>query len=737
MNKISPWTATVPDDLNKSKPLLEKKLLGYTFQTYNTGDSIWIVANWPDGGSIAFRAAFGLNSDFEIQNLQDDNGIIVLELHTRLGNFEIRIIFPNSPLPMLHYTTTYTPKFTLHIPYWPRDIVPLVKEGQVVNTAGKIHTSQVGARSGQLFFSMTKPKNGSVFYMQNLSALSAYCDAIEVSAGNTTGGSWPEIGYQLPVSKEKPLPEGMTYVISDAFIVLSDTIPEKEFDIAEQFLESLGTVYMQLPKPETKYYNWSDISKKGLNDLVTNKGCWTYAGQHPYLNAYLCDYKTPPEIMVQLAVLYAISEYAQWAGKKLPVVEEIRSGLPAFYDDKLKTISRWLPSMRGNLDSSEEQKAPMTMDSWYLHHPMMNLSKLAIDGDKKAEKLLLDSIEYAIKVAHHFDYKWPVFYKMDTLETLKAETAPGMGGEKDVAGGYLNLMMNMYKLTQEERYLNEAIKGAKNLEGLGLDIFYQANNTAFSALGLLRLYNETKNELYIRLSYLCIAGIMKNVQLWESGYGYSKHFPTFFGVFPLNDAPYRAAYEEMEVYAALNDYIKEAEKMNAPILPSLKMLLPEFIKYSINRIAFYYPPMLPEEILATEAKTGELDPNLWVPIEDLYDGWEKNGQVGQEVYGAGVGFGVAPRQYQRIKGETFQLYCDYPVENIKVSNYKSTTFKVLGDPRLQCRFQIVSELKLKKSIFTVTVGTGKDEKEVKSINSSDTVIEFELSGGNAVKVKWQ
>ena len=77
------------------------------------------------------------------------------------------------------------------------------------------------------------------------------------------------------------------------------------------------------------------------------------------------------------------------------------------------------------------------MDSWYLHHPLMTLSRLAILGDKDAEKLLLDSVEYAITVAHHFDYQWPVFYKMDTLEVLKKETVPGMGGEKDVAGSYL------------------------------------------------------------------------------------------------------------------------------------------------------------------------------------------------------------------------------------------------------------------------------------------------------------
>ena len=81
------------------------------------------------------------------------------------------------------------------------------------------------------------------------------------------------------------------------------------------------------------------------------------------------------------------------------------------------------------------------MDSWYLHHPLLNLSRLALDGDKLAKKLLLDSIDYVIKVAHHFNYEWPVFYKMATLEVLKAETAEGQGGEKDVPGAYAHLLV--------------------------------------------------------------------------------------------------------------------------------------------------------------------------------------------------------------------------------------------------------------------------------------------------------
>jgi hypothetical protein len=81
------------------------------------------------------------------------------------------------------------------------------------------------------------------------------------------------------------------------------------------------------------------------------------------------------------------------------------------------------------------------MDSWYLHHPLLNLSRLALKGDEVAKKLFLDSLDFSIKVAHHFDYEWPVFYRIDTLEVLKAETQPGKGGEKDVPGLYAHIML--------------------------------------------------------------------------------------------------------------------------------------------------------------------------------------------------------------------------------------------------------------------------------------------------------
>jgi hypothetical protein len=372
------------------------------------------------------------------------------------------------------------------------------------------------------------------------------------------------------------------------------------------------------------------------------------------------------------------------------------------------------------------------MDSWYLHHPMLNLSRLALKGDKEARRLFVDSLEYAIKVAHKFNYTWPVFYHMETLEVLKAETEPGEGGEKDVAGLYTHVMLQAYELTGEKRYLNEAEKAAKTLQGMGFDVFYQANNTSFSAGALLRLYKITKNQLYLDLSYLCLANVLNNVQLWDCDYGYGKNFPSFFAVFPLRNAPYTAAYEEEEVFCALHDYLHHAEGID--ILPSVRLLISEYIRFLVYRAIYYYPPMLPKEMLSEEVKTGELDPNLWVALEDMRDGWEKSGQVGQEVYGAGNAFGILPRQYMIVPDEDFMIYVDYPTQDFTAKKGKPITFTIKGDPRLTCRMMIISNGKNKLPNFTVAAKGQK--QEIKGTKTKDGNLEYIVNGGQKIHIKW-
>jgi hypothetical protein len=726
------WATAAIKQLSESKtqPSRKHTVAGFDFEVTLLGDSLWVIAVFGKNKQIAFRAAYSPEGfqDFKITNDAGNN--FSARLTSLLGEYNVNISWPRDDQPILRYTTSLKPSTDLFIPFCPRDIIVFGK----TKTEGDIHIAQTGTRSGHLYGSFKKPAGGSFLYLQNLTALADYNIDTETSAGSVVGGQWPEMGLSLPSAIEKPLQKGKTYVISDAFVALSQQTPADQFEVAKGFIEALGNLYLLLPRPETVYHKYDEILKNTLHDLQTNKGCWSHRSGHPYLNAYLCDYNTPPEIMVQLAVLLPIQDYMSWSGETCTMEKDIIDGLSAFYDEKLGTIMRWLPSEEDMLDESEEQKVPLVMDSWYLHHPMLNLARMASKGDKLAKDLLLNSAEYAIKVARHFNYCWPVFYKMDTLEVIKAETKEGEGGEKDVAGLFAHVMLQIWEITKDKKYFKEAENAAQSMPQHGFDVFYQGNNTMFSAKAMILLYKETKKELYRDLAYLFLANIFKNVSLWECHYGFGKNFPSFFQMYPLNDAPYTAVYEEHEVFAGVHEFLSYATDLE--LLPAVQLLLAEFVKHGIHRMVFYYPPMLPEDMLVKEAKTGELDPKLWIALEDIHDGWEQSGSVGQEVYGAGLAFGVVPRQYVRIPDEDFLVFVEYPVLNQSLKG-KTLRFDVLGDSALTCRMCIINKGKKRLPAFDIKVANAEDQEQIGSAKQTKDGYEYFVHGNQTISISWK
>ncbi len=729
-NSLSPWGVAAAERLTEAAPdVYFKEQLNYNYRLQLAAGSLWIMVSRGGVELAAFRTAYAPMNDLSIDSIKEEEKGLLLSLSAAVGRFAVRVEWPDEQCPVLHYTVSLTPAKPLSIPFWPRDIL-LIGGASPLRVKGNIHISQTGTRSGLQYISIEDKDKSAMLYLQNLTAITPYFTATETSAGDTVGGIWPELGFALPVDPGKALQAKTEYTIADAFVAFDDHIPKDQYEVATGFVNLLARLYLHLPRPETVYHDYTEIVNKALNDLHT-QGCWNYVDGHPYLNAYLCDFSTPPEIMVQLAVLLPIYDYEKWSGKEgLQISKDLKGGLPAFYDEELKTIMRWLPAAEDQLDESEEQKVPGVMDSWYLHHPLLNLSRMAISGDAEAKELFLNSLAYARKVARHFSYKWPVFYKMDTLEVIKAETQPGEGGEKDVAGIYALVMLQAYELTGQKKYLQEAETAANTLKDFGFDIFYQANNTSFSAGALLRLWKITRKDRYLRLHYLLMANLFKNVALWSCEYGYGKNFPTFFSIYPLNDAPYTAVYEEHEVFAALHDYFEHAA--GEELLPSFTMLLAEFIRYAIGRAIYYYPPMLPQEMLEEETKTGQLDPKLWIPLEDIHDGWERSGGVGQEVYGAGLGFGIAPRHYIRVKDEDFLIYLDYPFTRPQFRK-NTVSFEVFGSTQLSFRLMVIR--KGEKALPKITI-SGSIEETPEAISTKDGNLEYRLKGAQKIRISW-
>jgi hypothetical protein len=133
-------------------------------------------------------------------------------------------------------------------------------------------------------------------------------------------------------------------------------------------------------------------------------------------------------------------------------------------------------------------------------------------------------------------------------------------------------------------------------------------------------------------------------------------------------------------------------------------------------------------------KTGEIDPALWIPLEDMGDGWTKSGGVGQEIYGAGIPFGIVPRHYLKVPDEEFMIYVDYPTTDFTCKRGKPVSFELKGDRRLACRMLIVNTGKKELPQFIIT---GDEQEKIEGKLRKDGHLEVELHGGQKINIDWK
>ena len=689
---VSPWLLLLREELGRpgGEPLQRTEFGGVEYEVRHAGGSLWIVAAWPSGARVAFCVAYAPGGAGELAVESGGDDALKARLETIVGSQDVRIELPRGSRQVLRWRTSLRPTTDLVLTHWPRDVVPLDADGDPLGTRGVVHAAQRGARAGLLYASLTRPGPGTFLYMQDLSQLNPYCEATETSPTDRVSGDWPELGYSPPPA-DKPLKAGVEVVLSSAYVAAVPDVPADDLVAARQFLDLYAQIYLEFPRPWPIYRDWPRRVHETLQTLTHSPECYVEKNGRRYLLAYVGADDRPPESMVQLAVLVPLVEYARSRGESPPLVDALKANLASFFVEELGTIVRWLPGEERLLEGREEHMGPNVMDSWYLHHALLNLSRLAIMGDDEAKRLFLTSADYAIRVARRFEYRWPVFYDVRSLEVLKAETAPGQGGEHDVAAQYAHLMLQAHELTGDRRYIDEAAEAARTLRGLGFRLGYQFNNTAFGAGALIRLWKETGDRTFYVLSLVCLANIVRNLWLWECEYGHAKNYGTFLGLPPLQDAPYLAMYEELEVLAAFHEYLDLA---GDDVHPTARILLPEYCKYLLDRAWYHYPAELPASVLAASPQSGHLNRQLSIPVEDISEGWTKAGTVGQEVYGAAAPMVFSTRHCFPIGGGGLVLRCDYPVrmERLEGDEAKGDArFRVLGDHRCDCEVRVVPD----------------------------------------------
>jgi hypothetical protein len=730
----SPWVlsarAAADDIAARDEVLHEFEVDGFRFAVEAVGDSLWVAGRWPQGSRTMLRTAYAAGDDLTVDNVKPVDDGVVIHASAAIGRYEVTVVMPEPDQAMIHATTRLIPAVPMRLHAWPNDLVALGRRGTKHAPKGAVDLQPTGLSSSVVQLHVDGA--GSLFYLQDLTSLGDYAEHSKVSLSGSVSASWPEAGFCLPAAKDGgALPAGKSVVVSDAFVRMTTDQPGDQFALAKQYLDHLAAVYVHLRRPDTQYHDWTETARESLRALEECVGCWSFAAGKTYLNAYLSDYKTPPELMVQLAVMLPLLDYSEFTGEEPAPVKPLRETLATFWDDQLQVVRRWLPSRDDELDGSEEHKKPDVMDSWYLYHTLLNLGRLA-KRNGEAKELFLGSLDYAIAAAKQFDYDWPIFFNLKTLEVIKAESEPGAGGERDVPGLYTHVMLQAWELTDDRRYLSEAEQAARALGSRGFDIFYQANVTTFGAQAMVWLWKVTKRRRYLDICYLCLANVFTNMWLWDCNYGFGRSYKTFLSVIPVKDAPYVACYEEQEVCATFATLLSDAhgEKFSR----SASLLLSEYIRMLEDRAWCFYPRNLPKEMLADRPKTGELERKLMVPIEDLCEGWEQSGAVGQEVYGASLAIGIVVRHYHPVSRGSWILYTESLVVDLEETGRNAVHFTVTGDQRITTRVRLLGEAVPRDA--TVTASLAGEVEELRGTRAEDGSMEYTVRGGQHIVIEW-
>lgn len=702
---------------------------GLEVEILGAADSVWAIVRREGKGGLAVRAAY-LAGTFDCRKLEARAGeALRLKVESTLG--EHLLIFEGGAddLEFLRITVSLTPSVPLLVPFIPRDLYPLDGRDDPLGVQGNVEAGQRGLNSGLLYFQLNEPAFGNVLYFQNLTAMNDYYRATRTKPDGAVGGEWPELGYLMPSPPQSgtpptnPLKPGVAVTLSDAILVFRPDTPPHERESARLFLQLLGVAYNRLDRPSTEYRDWIDRAERTLRDLDEAPEATIEHYGHRYIHPYTAaEY---PDIMVQMSVTAAIHAWGKWRGEPHPLEEAFKAGLNRFYDPKLKTLRRYLPNVGDDKDAD-------AVDSWYLYHPLLNLGALALEGDDQSRDLFLKSIDFGIRAAHHFKYRWPVQYKVTDFSVITAKAQDGRG-QTDVGGIYAWVMLQAFELTDDKTYLDEARAAIDAAVGLRFNVNYQANLTAWGAAACMRLWRITNEPVYLEQSYVYLGSFFHNCEIWESEIDLAVHYKNFLGATCLQDAPYMAIYECFDSFAAFERYLDDS---GPDLEPAARMLIAEYCKYALDRAWYYYPDALPKEAIAPKQRenNGHVDRKLSFPLEDLYADGQQAGQVGQEIYGAGAAFIFATRAFHQVEGAPFRVYCDHFIRAMERTADDRLTITLDGGETCSAGLSIVRLPRRK--LGTLRLATAEGD-EIKPQARSEDRIDYAVPANGRLILSWE
>ncbi|HIE09875.1 MAG TPA: hypothetical protein EYP65_08515, partial [Armatimonadetes bacterium] len=386
----------------------------------------------------------------------------------------------------------------------------------------------------------SSPQTGSFLWLLDLTHLDK---TVRVTTLWPVGGVVlhpPEFGW-LKVPGEIALPKG-SWVLSRALVFFTPE-PEGKIEEARFFLDAVSEALEILELPRPRLPNWKRVAKDEIFLLSHDKRAWVEWNGGRFFRAYFACRPYEPELITQVDIARGLWRFYNRYGEGSELVKRLGDLIRRFFHPRFG-------SFHNNLATSRR------IDSWYFMSQLANLARLYSEGFPIDKSMLLSSLQRAIRFGRAVNYQFPVF--ADPL-TLK----PIFGFEPDVAGCYVWLMMEAYRLFGDRKYLEEALRAASVIPNFGFSLAYELHMTAASCAGLLRLYKATGERRWAEAALVPLANLVANLWLWESDFGPAALYPTTFGLSAMPGIGYTAMKESWEAW----DYMREALMLAEGVWP--------------------------------------------------------------------------------------------------------------------------------------------------------------------------
>jgi hypothetical protein len=615
----------------------------------------------PQGERIILTGKSGWGVDFQIT-------LFVYPFHPGLIRWRMEIIRdethpPAEPQPELQFIDR---------------ISGLEAKGQL-----EIYTDRAPMAAPHLY-GYSAAINSTIFYWVDLTAINPFMEAARYSPSATPRRIRQQLGHDFSSTDLKNQPEGVTVPIYDSYLYLEPSEPDDEDAMFLRYLHNLGDIYDLMVVPDDPLMDWfgiyewdgvdvpggaTAIHKATMRDLTQEKNWVTIDGKR-YLRAYVGDTRPSVEAITQLDVYSALARYRDRFGVVPAYFSELRAIIPDFFNPDFGPSGMFQNSGPISMTGSQSRG-----DTWYELGHALKVAELALwdPDDEELRDLALRSGETWIEFAQAVDYNFPRFYTFNTWQ--------GVEREPDADGGYAYFMLLLHEMTGEEMYLDEARTALNALGGYGFFFSYETHMTALTAAAAARMYQLEPNPIYLKVVNQAVANLMRLSWIWECDYGWmgGKDFNdkprdplwsaasgrTFFGLNPTQKSAVITPKEQYEAWIYLTETL---QRLHGVLDPSVEKLVAEFVKHTLLTIPGSLPPLMPvgaatEHPSAYETVT-ENDLSLFIPLEDLRDGWDLSGVIGQEIYGAGMAPAMAAQSIIEIAPRVV-VYSSYPVIKIE------------------------------------------------------------------------